>query len=260
MYRELLDTRPISMSGTYILSTSPCRFQNTIKICDTNSYCPCLVIDSPETPSSRLPSPDASWPLRTGAILVRINYFFTNDVQFNRYLFFFRYTPPSSPSQAVLDAQANLEVCGTRFVEDVIDRITNGPRTLSEKCISRLFIVERSAVGVVAEYDMILCLTHYLGDGIATHQIGNLFFSLLGAVDSSNGSVKSDAQLWELLEVEWTRRWAAVPAQDSVIPTSVETRLSGLVPKFQAVAHRIDFQKSQERFIVSLPSFVPATF
>ncbi|KAF8665373.1 hypothetical protein AX16_000392 [Volvariella volvacea WC 439] len=91
------------------------------------------------------------------------------------------------------------------------------------------------------EYDMLICTTHYLGDGIALHTFAHDFFHLLG--DRSQGD------LVDILQSEWTTR-CSDPDVENVIPAPLEDRLPNLPHNsIQRAAARIDFQLTQERLI-----------
>ena len=50
------------------------------------------------------------------------------------------------------------------------------------------------------QHEILICAMHFLGDDMALHQFANDFFSLLG-------SDRSELELRELLDEEWTARW-----------------------------------------------------
>lgn len=50
-------------------------------------------------------------------------------------------------------------------------------------------------------YEVAICATHFIGDGLSMHQLANEFFSLLG-------SIKTDVELKEDLVEEWHSRSA----------------------------------------------------
>jgi hypothetical protein len=152
-----------------------------------------------------------------------------------------------------LDAQATLEIYDDRTVEDVIERHLNGPRILSERHLWHLCVIKPCGIALeTTDYSLMLTATHFAGDGIVIHQIGSLFFSLLDKQDAASTSPFSEAQLFELLEKEWRSRWATTRNSDSVIPWSTDARLSGPISRLEAVAGRVDFERSQDRAIVSL--------
>ena len=51
------------------------------------------------------------------------------------------------------------------------------------------------------QHELLICAMHFLGDGMALHNFANEFFGLLG-------SDKDETSLREILDEEWTLRWA----------------------------------------------------
>ena len=93
---------------------------------------------------------------------------------------------------------------------ELLDSYLNGPRTLSNERLSFLVVSQdptheggsneglqdnRSTNG---NYDILICATHFLGDGMAVHTFANDFFNLL----CNNNEV----QLHDLLQKEWILR------------------------------------------------------
>lgn len=123
---------------------------------------------------------------------------------------------------------------------------------------------------VVREYDMMLCATHFLGDGMALHATMNDFFTLLASSSPSDeGRVLSDDDLYDLLDEEWSKRWdqdqtwievdgglgldmKGLMAEKAPIPPSIESMLPPPKTRFQALAQKVDFKASQNRLIVRL--------
>ena len=50
------------------------------------------------------------------------------------------------------------------------------------------------------QYELLICAMHFIGDGMALHTFANDFFGLLG-------SSKTDAELEDMLNTEWSERW-----------------------------------------------------
>jgi hypothetical protein len=140
-------------------------------------------------------------------------------------------------------------------VDDIIDGLLNKPRILSAQRLSHLVVVKPCGIALeTTDYSMVLTITHFVGDGIVIHTMADLFFSLLGTQDAASKSHLSETQLFKLLEKEWRRRWAIRRSPDSVIPSSTDARLSGPINRLEAMVSRVDFERSQNRFIVSLHS------
>jgi hypothetical protein len=111
----------------------------------------------------------------------------------------------------------------------LIDSYLNGPRTLSNERLSYLVIshtptlptppsTPRNNAEVSAElaahltcddrvfnHELLICATHFIGDGMALHQFANDFFGLLGG-----GS--SQEELDQLVVDEWKQRWETLPS------------------------------------------------
>ncbi|TFK77390.1 hypothetical protein BDN72DRAFT_40739 [Pluteus cervinus] len=154
----------------------------------------------------------------------------------------FVYNVPSSPEEALARAEESLEYRkGTK--DELLDSYLNGPRTLSNSRLSYLIVSEPPSEGNedTQNHDILICTTHFLGDGMALHQFANHFFNLLAS--------KTEVELKDLLQQEWETRCKASHGQ-SVLPASLEDRL----PKesqvgFKRIAERIDFQLSQDKLI-----------
>ena len=84
----------------------------------------------------------------------------------------------------------------------LIDAYLNGARTLSIDRLSYLIIGSdnTNAPESVKNYDLMICATHFLGDGMALHQFANDFFVLLG-------SCMDETALLEKLTAEWSEKY-----------------------------------------------------
>jgi len=69
---------------------------------------------------------------------------------------------------------------------DIIDSYLNGPRSLSSDRLALLVVADKGD----GAYELMLCATHYLGDGMALHTFMNDFYTLLG----SSATAESFAQ------------------------------------------------------------------
>ena len=58
---------------------------------------------------------------------------------------------------------------------------------------------DHSQHSVIPNYDLMICVTHFLGDGMAVHQFASDFFVLLG-------SCMDETVLLERLTVEWSEK------------------------------------------------------
>jgi hypothetical protein len=98
------------------------------------------------------------------------------------------------------------------FATELIDSYLNGPRTLSDDRLSYLILSQTEASDTeLPRHELLICATHFLGDGMALHQFANDFFSLLG-------SAKTDSELETEVHKEYQIRRASSFAK--VCPTT----------------------------------------
>ena len=113
-----------------------------------------------------------------------------------------------------------------RTPKALIDAYLNGPRTLHNERLSYLILSDTAGTALptppaspgpldtspnsVPNHDILICATHFLGDGMALHTFANDFFGLLG------GGASED-ELSRLVEDEW--RAAVKRASDGVCRT-----------------------------------------
>ncbi|KAJ7706029.1 hypothetical protein B0H17DRAFT_919835 [Mycena rosella] len=171
----------------------------------------------------------------------------------------FVHSAPESVMEALESADANLEYRsqskdGRCLLFFMIDAYLNGPRTLSNERLSYLVVaqldkacsqtIEAPEEVELQNFDLLLCATHFLGDGMALHQFANDFFGLLA-------SDRADGDLECMLTDEWYSRWGA-KKDESVfgLPSSLEDRLPPLPEgKFCRAVARVDFNNSQAKLI-----------
>jgi hypothetical protein len=170
-----------------------------------------------------------------------------NDVRFV-------YDAPASPDEALRSANESLEY-RTQTKDELLDSYLNGPRTLSNARLSYL-IVSRPGMPVSQhcehtarqneddeEVELMICATHFLGDGMALHAFANDFFTLL------NGG-SSLEELKVKLREKWESCLENVEDESLVLPSSMESKLPPqTTSKFRRAAAKVDFQCSQEKFI-----------
>ena len=136
-------------------------------------------------------------------------------------------TAPSPKTVSILlhVSSPDANVCATVL----IDTYLNGPRTLSNSRLSYLIVSHKEESGLLTppetptpsnentpfvssqdstsrivqdpQHELLICAMHFLGDGMALHNFANEFFGLLG-------SDKDETSLREILDEEWTLRWA----------------------------------------------------
>ncbi|THV07508.1 hypothetical protein K435DRAFT_788427 [Dendrothele bispora CBS 962.96] len=173
----------------------------------------------------------------------------------------FVYAPPSSPEDALKLAELNLEY-RTQTKDELLHSYLNGPRTLSSNRLSYLILSQSETKEVtsdsdsdsgsessstttetakdLSEYDLLICATHFLGDGMALHSFANEFFSLLCSSD-----VKG---LQDILSFEWQEQCYS-RASDSLLPLPMEERLPESPSNLHRLASRVDFLNSQDKLI-----------
>ncbi|KAF9518212.1 hypothetical protein BS47DRAFT_1371086 [Hydnum rufescens UP504] len=170
----------------------------------------------------------------------------------------FAYVPPLSARDALLDGEANVEICPGRTKDELIDGYLNGPRTLSNTRLSYLIVSHSTTDDLgnldpdaITEFNIMICAAHFLGDGMALHQTANDFFSLLGgkSEESCTDCVRSVDELYAILEDEWKLRWACEASVEQPIPATTESRLPSPKCKFQRAALKVDFENSQDRLV-----------
>lgn len=93
-----------------------------------------------------------------------------------------------------------------------------------------------------------MCATHFIGDGLALHQMGNDFFSLLG-------STKTVAQLEEDLAHEWRLR-CVKQVRLAVMCTLQRSLVAGFRPLYFLMPWRQFFR--QRISFAKLPTSLPS--
>ena len=85
---------------------------------------------------------------------------------------------------------------------ELLDAYLNGPRTLSQDRLSYLIISRESkpdsSPDIPANHDILICATHFLGDGMALHQFANDFFGLLGRPSTNHELISILSSEWQL--------------------------------------------------------------
>ncbi|EJU05458.1 hypothetical protein DACRYDRAFT_46425 [Dacryopinax primogenitus] len=153
----------------------------------------------------------------------------------------FRYVAAQDAHEELARARENLRI-SVQTKEEVILDYLNGPRLLSKEQPAYLLFGQRDLEQ--AEFHFCLCTTHYLGDGMALHKTANEFFSLLG-------EGMCDAELFKLLDHEWTERYSTTEDhRDSPIPQPLEEKLPPLpAQSFARYAARVDYENLQRKTI-----------
>ena len=113
----------------------------------------------------------------------------------------------------VCDVDDYLALLNRFLCIELLDSYLNGPRTLSSTRLSYLIVSQpepeettengsnssdASQTDADSEYNLLLCATHFLGDGMALHTCANELFSLLSSSDTRG--------LQDILSFEWQER------------------------------------------------------
>lgn len=93
----------------------------------------------------------------------------------------FVHPQPSSYSAALRSADERYDYLDEEEAStDIIGTYLNGPRSLSSDRLAMLVVAHKGG----NSYEVMLCATHYLGDGMALHTFMNEFYTSLG--DATN--------------------------------------------------------------------------
>ncbi|KAF7320980.1 hypothetical protein HMN09_00184800 [Mycena chlorophos] len=166
----------------------------------------------------------------------------------------FIYTPPSSPTEALRETGHSLHfhnnIPTPKFTSDFL----NAPRKLSSNMLSRLDILRQKQLSAgVREYTLFLTLQHVINDGRGICNILDLVLELLaGSAQPGSVQPRTDAELYSVLEAEWTKRWgvSAPLANWDVLPRAMEDQLlTAPRTKLQQAADRVDNELLQRKYI-----------
>ncbi|KAG9050979.1 hypothetical protein FS837_000643 [Tulasnella sp. UAMH 9824] len=160
----------------------------------------------------------------------------------------FSYTAPTSPAEALSKASALLELHKDLSKDELIDQYLNGDRILGDDKLSCLILSEKasSASEDMAEYDILICAVHFLGDGMALHRFANELFTLLAEAGAGEALAAEDYE--ELLRKEWEAKWGSAQVTlASVLPPAVEDNLAPVTGKFRKAAVKVDFLNSSRK-------------
>ncbi|KAI0001682.1 hypothetical protein BJV77DRAFT_1063101 [Russula vinacea] len=183
----------------------------------------------------------------------------------------FVFRPPTSPEDALAGADSQLDY-RHQNKDALIDSYLNGPRTLNNERLSYLVVCHTPTPDVqlpsppltprisadvsadqaahitsddrVFNHELLICATHFIGDGMALHQFANDFFGLLN-------SAFSQQELDQLVADEWKQRWGQT-RPDTAIPASVEENWGTEQNRFRRAGGIIDFQNNLDRQIAMI--------
>jgi hypothetical protein len=155
-----------------------------------------------------------------------------SSIRFNSYeQVDFVHRPPTTVEAALAQAESRFSYA-TSSSEDILDNYLNGPRTLSNQNLGYLFI--RSPDHGEGEYEIMLCATHFLGDGMALHTFMNEFYTLLG-------SAKSTLDIVDMIE-------DALPAR-AALPTPMEDKLPQPSSSLKQAVGAEEYLRSEQRLV-----------
>ncbi|KAF8126433.1 hypothetical protein K438DRAFT_2001417 [Mycena galopus ATCC 62051] len=163
----------------------------------------------------------------------------------------FVFTPPSSPSQALAEATACVRFFDNMSGPELNRAFLCGPPSLSVDCLSRMDVARHMQVSPgIYEFGINVMFPHMISDGVTIQESIQTILELLGGSSSPGGPPRTDAELRQILEDEWTQRWGAQSHAHDAIASATEVRILGLVPsKLQQTLWKVDHQNIQKRFI-----------
>lgn len=202
----------------------------------------------------------------------------------------FVYAAPRSVADALARADAALEYT-EESKDELLDRYLNGPRTLGPERLAYLFVASEPAQGKapaselptpamtpradaesfqlhsqpeaeaaeddIRNFDVVLCTTHFLGDGMALNRCMNEFFELIGAPERTTDAF--EATLAEEWDAQWgsSARAKGQAGSREVYPRTVEDCLPVLpCGMMRAAAIKVDFENTQKKAIVCFTFFL----
>ncbi len=162
----------------------------------------------------------------------------------------FVYIPPTTIAASLQIANDHLSYTATSGDANLIATYLIGDRTLSSSRLAMLFVDaplrltapspphcgEELKSDYLAKYEVMLCTTHYLGDGMALHTFMNEFYTLLG-------SDKSTTDFATLIEAQLSE------AQG--LPASLEDRLPvlGDGSKLAVAVGMDEYRRSESKLV-----------
>ncbi|KAJ6616455.1 hypothetical protein B0H10DRAFT_1395661 [Mycena sp. CBHHK59/15] len=147
----------------------------------------------------------------------------------------FLFVPPIAAEGALQEASSALRF-SHESKEELISAYMDGPRILSNEYLSFLVISvpENLSGDHTADYDLLMCAPHFIGDGTALHQSTHELLCLVT-------SEKTDAELAEGLCTphDWV----------DMLPPSVESRLSAPRSRLGKAACKVNYLQALSREI-----------
>ncbi|KAJ7025576.1 hypothetical protein C8F04DRAFT_133927 [Mycena alexandri] len=160
----------------------------------------------------------------------------------------FVYTPPSSPKDAMEHAGRTLTIHDDKRGHELDEDFISGRRKLSAHCLGRMDVARHGEVSSsVDEFHMSFTVLHAITDGTSAH--GNTILQFLGGSSTPGGPARTDAELLQILEMEWSKRWGKPRIEYEVITPAAEARLPRPRSRFELAVWRVDSQNVQGRAI-----------
>lgn len=155
-----------------------------------------------------------------------------SSIRFNSYEDVdFVHRPPSTVEAALAQAESRYSYA-TSSSGSIMDNYLNGPRTLSNQNLGYLFV--RSPKQDDGEYEVMLCATHFLGDGMALHTFMNEFYTLLGSPISA-------LDILDMIE-------DALPTR-SALPNCMEDKLPRSFTKLKEAVGAEEYFRSEQKLV-----------
>lgn len=122
----------------------------------------------------------------------------------------------------------------THSSTDIIDTYLNGSRSLSNDRLAMLVVAHKGG----DKYEVMLCATHFLGDGMALHTFMNEFYTALG--DATNTIVSLSSAIRD-----------EITKSTGVIPSSLEERMPvvGNGSRFAKAIGAVDNKRNDAKLI-----------
>ncbi|CED82395.1 hypothetical protein [Phaffia rhodozyma] len=159
----------------------------------------------------------------------------------------FCYDAPSTVDEAIVRASQKVSFFEKSNI-DLVATYLNGPRQLSASRLAQLTVASDNsglAPGQPSQFEVILCTTHYVGDGMALHTFMNEFYCVIGGALSTE-------ELINLLNTEMQDRRMQTPfpvsAEERLIPAEVDSQAKQTLKK---VVDKVAFRNSVSRSIGS---------
>lgn len=111
------------------------------------------------------------------------------------------FLPPNTSAEAIESAAGALVFTTNQIREELMLGYMNGPRSLKDDNLSCLTVCAQAhSSGDFAEYELMMCAPHFIGDGTSLHQTTNELLEILS-------TYSTDDDLLQLVENECSGNW-----------------------------------------------------